>query len=948
MFVCFFFFNREHEYEPVIPMDIHKSPPPIVKITPDRECPLLAAPSNEGTRDKHHLFVPPPTNEYDDAENGDNDHDSDSDDPSEEITAEELQLRLEEKYFRSPSPTSSSVTASTKHDYELTETRSVSPAFTDDRPSSSHSNPSDTSKLPRKMQLQADKLRRRFRSFKEQISKEYTDCSPRTKRKASLDCEPAVNTPAKQSKPKVRKQQKKNKFNFRRHGTKKSAASDKLPSEPDLRDSEEQSSPQSSFRRFSFRSLRSLRRSPSNSSSVKERKRSLSSESASSKKKFDFHFGTYPRAIFGKRSKKVDDDQLEETASKAKSAPGTPLPRRAPFSQRWMSKLTTERKKQPKEHHKTTTSTKIHESEDPTDAVIKETIFISLHEDAAKRAERPEDLKPEPSKRPNSPPGLPPTPPETAPPTQIEIDNKNFFFISLHEERFPDKLQKNDSQPADFSREEIEIERELKKAQTARKFHHMLRKLETDRKLKTKQGDNDDKPEPVVITELPSDDEDDGLRGAEGFENCVQTPEEEDVSFGRYPAEDVPPEKLSFDDEELTEKHETDKESTEKHETLFKSLGKIEISKKVGWDKLKFGKKSSPGEKYTKVDSKAEEIKLTKRVPVAVHQTTIPPTPPESPVNINLAESAQQVNGYHRVEEESIQPEVIQEEAEIWLSAPRKMPRKKQQTKPLGSERESKESLSAFEDSTFADAIILDEQKSFTKTYIKASLDEIPLCLDPVESEQTARQFKEYERALEKSRTYRSFELKNNYYSPQNTLARLETPIPPHRPNRKGTLTRNKREKSVAKEHKETVYDLEANQNFNTFPLMKPDKPRRKLRKRRTYSNSTNNTENTEMKNIEELEDDAINQNIVNSKQLSVSFLPLTSNIVGEPITDYNLRETSSMIHLNFDPPLPPKRRKGPIRNETSQKYNTMPNQRYLSKTSLSPSEAYNLDLNVS
>ncbi len=276
---------------------------------------------------------------------------------------------------------------------------------------------------------------------------------------------------------------------------------------------------------------------------------------------------------------------------------------------------------------------------------------------------------------------------------------------------------------------------------------------------------------------------------------------------------------------------------------------------------------------------------------------------------------------------------------------PQKAPRKKQ--KKFGSDQESKESLSAFEDPVFKDVVVLNEQM-MTKTYIKESLEEIPARAESIEPEQAARQFREYEKALESSRKYSSFEIESSYSS-HNTLARLEAPVPPERSFRKGTLPRTKQQTNI-EVNKENVYENELTQNYNTFPMAKPDKPRRRFRKRRTYSNSTNNTENAELKNIQELEDDTINKNIVNSKQLSVSFLPLTSDDIGDPMMEYNLRETSSMIHLTLpEPPRPPKRRKDHCENRNNLDYPSLPHYRSSSKTSFSSHEPYtNLELNVS
>jgi hypothetical protein len=278
-------------------------------------------------------------------------------------------------------------------------------------------------------------------------------------------------------------------------------------------------------------------------------------------------------------------------------------------------------------------------------------------------------------------------------------------------------------------------------------------------------------------------------------------------------------------------------------------------------------------------------------------------------------------------------------------SVPRKMPRKKLRNQD--SDKESKESLNAFEDSVLTDMVTLNEeeeqqpsvQEVMTKTYIKASLEEV----NSVEPEQTnARYFKEYEKALEKSRSQSSFEIENNYYSNTNSLARLETPVPPARPSRIYTMARKKKREALSpSENKENYYDLDANANYHTFPSVKPDKPCRTFRKKRTYSNSTTNTE---IKSINEMEDRTINDNIVNAKQLSVSFLPLSSNVVGEPIIEYNLRETSLMIHLNLpaEPPLPPKRKKERPPTSTHGRFNSLPNHRCYVKGSLTPSEIDN------
>ncbi len=463
--------------------------PPLVKITVEKSSSSNGADSAEGTgQDRNHLRVPDPENEYD----NDSDDDSDSEsDASEEITAEELQQRLEEQYFRR------SPAAGSGHEYELTETRSVSPATTDDLAGSKPQTPTPGDKTPSR----AEKIRRKFKNFKDQLSKEYTDCSPRLKRKKPEQTQPRKPTPP-----------KKNKFNFRKRGPKSqekegstSSSGFHMPQAP----------------QWSFPSLSSFSRSRSSSLKERERKRSQGSE-PDSKKRFDFHFGTYP-GIFRrsrKNDEKSDKGSLSSAKTKPKSAPNSPAARRSPFPQRWIGKLKEHKKDEPKQ--KDTSKEKMETSE----GVVKESIFISLHEDK-KRASLSKEVSEDTTKT-------------ECGPTKMDIDNKNFIFISLHEERFPEKLKQEKNET--LTEEELEIERELKKAQTARKFHSMLRKLELDRKLRAGRADeNDDKPEPVVITEIMGDENDNGPRGSETIEISVETPEDE---VRKFSGEFVPPDRF--------------------------------------------------------------------------------------------------------------------------------------------------------------------------------------------------------------------------------------------------------------------------------------------------------------------------------------------------------------------------------------------------------------------
>lgn len=821
MIALLIFRCRDHEYEPVIPMDGHQTQSSFVKITLDQEMTTSITQEFEleTPQNKNHLCVPD-KNVYEDDEDDDDDSSETSEDVSEEITAEELQLRLEEKYFRQ-SPSSS------KQEYELTETRSVSPVLVvDDGQNSSKPN---TPGLQRKLQLQADKIKQKFKNFKDQISNEQVESSPRVKRKNK------ENT-------KTQKWPKKNKFNFRKHNV-------KLPSTSNFH------VPRAA--NLSFLSLPSFSRSRSSSIKERERKRSYSSEADASKKKFEFNFSTYPRNIFSKK-KKLDDEKTNiETKVKQESASSSPGSRRSPFP-RWINKL--KENKNDEKMSKNDNKNRLKKNDKTKDTIVQESIFISLHEDAKSKITPEMGTQNDNSQM------------------KMKIDNENFIFISLHEERFPEKIKNTKNE---MSEEELEIEKEIKKAQTARKFHSMLKRLETERKLKARQlAEQDDGPEPVIITEITNNEENqngyDHIQ--ETTENKIEIPEE--VEHNRSNVENVPPEKFKFEDKEPAVETKTSSMKNEKIKTNRQCISNNDTS-------------------TDEVVSQENIEKLNKINPV--------------------------------------------------LITPFKTPRKKLRQPDL--EKESKESLYDFQDSSFKEALILNEHEIITKTYIKDSLEEISTPLKSAKPEQTIQQFNEYEKALEKSKCYSSIEIENQCYTSINSLARLETPVPPNRPSRGRTLVRRKRGKTVDRNNKENVYTFElTNQNYNTFPVTKPDKPRRKFKKCRTYSNSTNNTDNTDIKNIDELEDDTINKNIINSKQLSISFLPLTSNIVGEPITQYNLRETSSMVHLNLrDPPLPPKRRRAQYRTDINFNYNSLPNHRYTSKRSIISSEIPdNIEINVS
>lgn len=1025
-----------------------KTPPPFVRVTAENENKL--GPEEELVQDKHHLCIP--IEDIDD----DNDYE-DEDDDTEEITAAELQNRLEERYFRQ-SPGSS------KHDYESPETRSMSPV-TDDL-----SRESTSASFQDKVHSQADKIKQKFKNLKGQISS--VENSPRVKRKKDDGKQKPV---------------KKNKFNFRKHNVKLPNRSNfQLPQAP----------------RLSFSSLSSFSRSRSNSVKERERKRSQSSESDSQKKRFDFHFSTYPR-IFSKK-KKTEVEKENTPKLEQKSAPSSPLPRRSPFPRRWISKLTDHKKEEEKEK----------KTEPKKQTVVQESIFISLHEDTSSStqpASEPETMETDEKQ------------------TSMNVDNKNFIFISLHEERFPEKLQKVAQEE-----EGSEIEAESKKVETARKFTNLLKRLETDRKLKSKRFTDrnlaDDKPGPVVITEITTDEEGDNINSAENLENSVETPE--DTSEEIRPSSTEPP---SYVEDDKYETEEPIKASSEPKEaspvpevqpstpsmsrpktpepviakpktpepmkTKYKFAEFIKtrsntpepviakpqtpepIKSKSKLAELMKAKSKTPEPKRAKSKTpersffrsktpeppatanplsnepkepskffKLKEIlkdteKLIKPTPSAPKEkeskkfaefrenffketetaepkkarsktpersffrsktpersffrskTPEPLAPADEPCNApkepskflklkemlkdtekltkpapseqkekeskkfsefkeNLLKETEKIGtlknkikNYFAKETDKAKSDTddkhIYEEFDnvddsstkhttkgVVINGselhdeplPQKAPRKK--LKKLDSDQVTNESLSAFDDPALHDIVTLDEQQPMTKTYINASLQEVHEI--PIEPDHSTKHFQNYEKALEKSRSYSSIDIDNNQYSADNTLARLEAPVPPSRPSRTRSLQRNKRVKPTIEEDKEN-YDLQQNQNYNTFPMIKPDKPRRKFHKRATYSNSTN----VDVKSVNEMEDAAISQNIANSKQLSVSFLPLTSNIVGEPIPNYNLRETSSMIHLNVnsDPPLPPKRRKSSAR-DTNGKYNSLPNRKYSSKTS--------------
>lgn len=958
-----YFDCRDHEYEPVIPMDTNrKTPPPFVKITPeDDNKPTLE--TNEPAPDKHHLCIP--KEDIDDED--ENDYEDDDDD-TEEITAAELQNRLEEKYFRQ-SPGSS------KHEYELTETRSVSPAITDDTSR-------ESSSFQEKVHSQADKIKQKFRSLKDHISKDQVASSPRIARKKD---EESKTKPV-----------KKNKFNFRKHNAKSSEKSNFHM-------------PQAS--RLSFTSLPSFSRSRSSSVKERERKQSQSSETDSQKKGIDFHFGTYPR-IFSKKKKTESISEKSATPKlKHKSAPSSPSSRRSPFPQRWISKLTDAKKHEERKEDK--------KPEIKKQKVVQESIFISLHDDPT-----PQDPQ-DPSS--GSPP-LQTT--KEAPPANMKVDDKNFIFISLHEERFPEKLEQMQQQ-----NEEAEIDGEIKKAETTRKFATLLRKLETDRKIRSKRtlGGKfaDDKPEPVIITDITNDEET-ADNNSVNLENSVEIPDEPQDS-------DLTPEPKIFAEET----------KPEFKEEIIKTPSKPTTPKTIRWELASRIKNLDGKEEIVKASSKPTTPKSIRKevVSQSIHfededeiikapsKPTTPkplrsvlvsrsrspqletsaPSPPPEPKDTSkfvklkelLKETEKKIKSnsssnepkekeskkfqefkenilketekigtlknkiknyfaketdrdksdiddkhiyeeFDNVEDtpprETIKRVAINETLDQQTNepVPQKIPRKK--LKKLDSDKESKESLSAFDDPALEDIVDFDEQQPMTKTYINDSLQEVnELPIEPKFSP-NPKHFRNYERALEKTKSS-SIEIENNLYSASNTLAQLETPVPPSRPSRTRSLQRAKRNKPIYEENKENICSMEQSQNYNTFPMARPDKPRRKFRKPRTYSNSTNG----EVKSVNELEDATISQNIANSKQLSVSFLPLMSNIVGEPITNYTLRETSSMIHLNTnitsDPPLPPKRRRSSVKDGTS-KYNTLPNKKYCSKasskTSLAESETCN------
>ncbi|XP_065217267.1 uncharacterized protein LOC135843264 isoform X2 [Planococcus citri] len=969
---------KDHEYEPVIPMDTNrKTPPPFVKITPEDDNKPRRE-TSEPPQDKHHLCLP--SEDMDDEQ--ENDYEDDDDDDIEEITAAELQNRLEEKYFRQ-SPGSS------KHEYELTETRSVSPAITDDTSR-------ESSSFQDKMHSQADKLKQKFKSLKDHISKDQVTSSPGIARKKD---EQSKSRPF-----------KKNKFNFRKHTAKSSG-----PSNFQL--------PQAS--RLSFSSLSSsFSRSRSSSVKSRERKRSQSSESDSQKRKIDFHFGTYPR-IFSKKKKSENKSSEKPTTPKLKpkSAPSSPSMRRSPFPQRWISKFTENKKDAEKIKEEKKQQVKQQQKE----KVIQESIFISLHED---RSPRPSsDHSAEPASTSEAPSSMP-------------VDDKNFIFISLHEERFPEKLEK--SQQRD---EEAEIQSEIKKAETTRKFASLLRKLETDRKLRSRGKFADDKPEPVEIIEITNDDDGAESNIQENLENSVEIPDEPQDSdlptesrvfteefrpqvteeFMKYPSKPTTPKSTRPQvKEEIIKgpsrpttprsfRPETKEEiikgpSRPNTPKSFRTMVKEEIiqtsskpttpksirSETVSAEKrdlrarvpspsppqdsskdsskfLKFkemlkeaenmikpskSSNESKEKEFKEKESKDHESKKFQEFKENLLKETEKIGTLKNKIKNYFAKEGDKnksdFDDKHIYEEfdnvEDTPPrEIVKRVAinesqnqEINPAVPQKIPRKK--LKKLDSDKESKESLSAFDDPAFNDIVDFDEQKPMTKTYISESLQEVnEIPVEPKFSP-NPKHFKNYEKALEKTKSYSSIEIENNLYSATNTLAQLETPVPPSRPSRTRSLQRaNKRTKPIYEENKENTNTADQSQNYNTFPMVRPDKPRRKFRKPRTYSNSTN----SEVKSMNEFEDAAISQNIANSKQLSVSFLPLMSNAVGEPITNYTLRETSSMIHLNTtircDPPMAPKRRRSSVKDGTS-KYNTLPNKKYCasSKTSLAESETCN------
>lgn len=828
-------------------MDTPNTQTPFVKIIAENEnTPSLDSEMNEPIQDKHHLRVPN-KNEYEDSENDDDDdddHEDDDEDNSEddevsiEITAEELQNRIEERYFHNSAGSSKS-----EH-YEITEKRSLSSPTSDDEKSRSRSNTNVG--LQHRMQQQTEKIKRKLKDFKEQLAKETSQCTPKMKRKNDT-CAVHQN----------QKPTKKNKFNFRRRNPTSDRAKSQLSVVSDFH--------LPSAPRLSLPRLPSFSRSRSSSVKEDKRKHSESSET-NSKKKFDFHFGTYPR-IFNRKKKLETEKKKLNPKSTVKSEPSSPISHRSPFPQSWISRLT--------EYHKKEDTAIERRKEDKTKT---ENTSTSMHEDSKmvfKNVVTPSNKSEIEST-----------------PTKMEIDNEKFIFISLHEERFPEKLiqKEKEEQVRQQEQQEQQIEKEIK-TDTARKFHSILRQLRTDRKVKgkwkTAKAADDDKPQPVEITEIIGDDNEDQIKDTV-FSN-VEAPEDEELV--QPVAEDVPPENYSFENKKETTTLDCDAgnsyEQTPKLDTSKEKVGNIPL-------------RATPHE-------------------VFIQTELVPP----------------------------VETDIITTEK---LPVPQRLPRNR--LKKLGSDKESKESkesLSAFEDSVFTDAVQLDEQEPMSKTYIKANLEQVLVNDRSSELENTTHHFKEYEEALRSSRNFSSVEVENNFYSRQNSLAGLEVPVPPARPSRMYSLARKKKVEPLQTEtDKENYYDLNANSNYNTFPIMKPNRPRRKFRKRRTYSNSTTNTDT---KSVNDIEDDAINKNIVNSKQLSVSFLPLTSNIVGEPITDYTIRETSSMIHLNLsDPPLPPKRKKEK-HDSSNSKYasNSLHNQTYASKTSLTLSEVYNdTALNVS
>lgn len=829
---------REHEYEPVVPMDTRNAQPPFIKIIAENEStPTPDSEMNETIQDKHHLRVPN-KNEYEDSENDDDDdHEDDDEDNSEddevsiEITAEELQNRIEERYFHNSAGSSKS------ESYEITEKRSLSSPTSDDERSRSRSNTNVG--LQHRMRQQTEKIKRKLKDFKEQLAKETLQCTPKMKRKNDV-CAVHQN----------QKPTKKNKFNFRRRNPTPDRSKSQLSVVPDFH--------LPSAPRLSLPRLPSFSRSRSSSVKEDKRKHSESSET-NSKKKFDFHFGTYPR-IFNRKKKLETEKKKLSHKSTAKSEPSSPISRRSPFPQSWLSRLT--------EYHKKEDTIIEGRKEDKTEIGSKENTSTSMHEDSKMVFKDVDTL-------------LNKSIIESTP-TKMKIDNEKFIFISLHEERFPEKLIQKEKQEQVRQQEEQEqqIEKEIK-TDTVRKFHSILRQLRTDRKAKgkwkTTTAADDDKPQPVEITEIIGDDSEDQIKDTV-FSN-VEAPEDEELV--KSVAEDVPPENYSFENKKETTTPDSDAGNS------YEQTPKLDTSK----------------EKVGNIPSRATPRE------VFIETELVPP-----------------------VENDT----VITEK----LTVPQKLPRNR--LKKLGSDKESKESLSAFKDSVFIDAVQLDEQEPMSKTYIKGHLEQVLVNDRSGELENTTHHFKEYEEALRNSRNFSSVETENNFYSRQNSLARLEVPVPPARPSRMYSLARKKKvEPSQTETDKENYYDLNTNSNYNTFPIMKPNRPRRKFRKRRTYSNSTTNTDT---KSVNDIEDDAINKNIVNSKQLSVSFLPLTSNIVGEPITDYTIRETSSMIHLNLsDPPLPPKRKKEK-HDCSNSKYtsNSLQNQTYVSKTSLTLSEVYN------